>query len=163
MARAGSLTFPLYPRFLGNHDQIRLPLLFYFFPFFSIPFMIFALLFALPPSRNSDPGSHSRLFSPPTHYGSRLAFFFREKIFALLPSSTRVELCLPTLGALSSYPFFIFAYKFKISPRRDSNSRTNTSSIRGIPLVHRGDRLQKQNPMPPDVQANEMPSNWNAC
>ena len=31
------------------------------------------------------------------------------------------------------------ANKFKISPRRDSNSRTNTSSIRGLPLVHRGD------------------------
>ena len=28
----------------------------------------------------------------------------------------------------------------KISPRRNSNSRTNTSSIRGLPLVHRGDR-----------------------
>ena len=31
--------------------------------------------------------------------------------------------------------------KFKISPRGDSNSRTNTSSNRGLPLVHRGDRL----------------------
>ena len=60
-----------------------------------------------------------------------------------LASSTRVELCLPTLGALSSWSFllFIFANKFKISPRRDSNSRTNTSRIRGLPLVHRGDRL----------------------
>ena len=27
-------------------------------------FFIFALLFSLPPSHNSDPGSHSRLFSP---------------------------------------------------------------------------------------------------
>ena len=37
-----------------------------------------------------------------------------------------------------------FANEFKISPRRDSNSRTNTidSSIRGLPLVHRGDRLR---------------------
>ena len=25
-------------------------------------------------------------------------------------------------------------------PRRDSNSRNNTSSIRGLPLAHRGDR-----------------------
>ena len=32
--------------------------------FFLISFIIFALLFSLPPSRNSDPGSHSRLFSP---------------------------------------------------------------------------------------------------
>ena len=29
--------------------------------------------FSLPPSRNSDPGSHRRLFSPPTHCGSCLA------------------------------------------------------------------------------------------
>ena len=48
---------------------------FFCFFFFSIPFTSFALLFSLPPSRNSDPGSHSRLFSPPTHYGSCLAFF----------------------------------------------------------------------------------------
>ena len=33
---------------------------FYFFSFlFSIPFIIFALLFSLPPNRNSDPGSHT--------------------------------------------------------------------------------------------------------
>ena len=37
---------------------------------------------------------------------------------------------------------FIFANKFKIQPRRDSNSRINTSSIRGLLLVHRGDRLK---------------------
>ena len=35
---------------------------FYTFSFFS-PFIIFALLFSLPPSRNSDPGSYSRPFS----------------------------------------------------------------------------------------------------
>ena len=45
----------------------------HFFIFiFSIPFIIFALLYSLPPRRNSDPGSHSRLFSPPTHYGCLL-------------------------------------------------------------------------------------------
>ena len=46
--------------------------------FFPIPFVISALLFSFPPGRNADPGSHSRLFSPPTHYGSCLAFFSRE-------------------------------------------------------------------------------------
>ena len=35
--------------------------------------------YILPPSRNSDPVSHSRLF-PPTHYGSCLAFVFRENL-----------------------------------------------------------------------------------
>ena len=59
-------------------------------------------LYSLPPSRNSDPGSHSRLFSPPTHYGSCLAFVIATRFQLFLPSSTRVELCLPTLGALIS-------------------------------------------------------------
>ena len=57
----------------------------FFFPFFflvSIPFVIFALLFNLLRSRNSDPGSHSRPFSPPLHFGSCLSFY-REKTSAL--------------------------------------------------------------------------------
>ena len=56
------------------------------FTFFSIPFIIFALLFSLPPSRNSDPGSHSRPFPPPPHYGSCLAFLSPEEIFSSLSS-----------------------------------------------------------------------------
>ena len=81
-----------------------------FFSFFSIPFIssIFALLFYLPPSHNSAPGSHSRLLCPPTHYGSCLAFHIARRFQLFLPSSPRVELCLPTLGAFSSYPFFYF-------------------------------------------------------
>ena len=51
----------------------------------SIPFIIFALLFSLPPSRNSDPGSHSMLFSPPTHYGSCLVFLSREDFSSFFP------------------------------------------------------------------------------
>ena len=50
---------------------------------FSIPFMMFALLFSLPASRNSDPGSHSRLFSPPTIFAVRALHFYRDKISAL--------------------------------------------------------------------------------
>ena len=101
---------------------------------------------SLPPSRNSDPGSHSRLFCPPPPLRFVPCIFIARRFQLFIPSSTHVELCLPTLGALSSSsfffpPFFIFANKFKISPRRGSNSRTNTSSIRGLPLVHRGDRL----------------------
>ena len=46
--------------------------------FFPIAFVTFALVISLPPSRNSDPGSHSRLFFPPTHDCSCLAFFSRE-------------------------------------------------------------------------------------
>ena len=50
-----------------------------------IPFVVFALLFSLPPSRNADPGSHNRLFYPPTHYGSCLAFFSREDFSSFFP------------------------------------------------------------------------------
>ena len=85
----------------------------YFILFFSIPFIIFALRFFLPPSPNSDPGSHSRLFPLPTHYGSFLAFFIKRRFQLFLPSSTRVELCLPTLGALRGFlSFFFFFCKY---------------------------------------------------
>ena len=68
-------------------------------------------------------------------------FFIARRFQLFLPSSTRVELFLLALGALSSWSFLIFANNFRISPQRDSNSRTNTSSLRGLPLNHRGDRL----------------------
>ena len=53
---------------------------FSFFPshLLSSPFYSLSLL----RSRNSDPWSHSRLFSPPSHYGSGLAFY-RDNISAL--------------------------------------------------------------------------------
>ena len=63
-------------------------------------YLLSSPFYSLSPSRNSDAGSHSRLFSPlPTTV--RALHLFRENISALL-SSTRAELCLPTLGALSS-------------------------------------------------------------
>ena len=71
-----------------------------FFSFFFPSHLLFSPFYSLPPSRNSDPASHSRLF-PPTHYGSCLAFFIATRFQLFLPSSTRVELCLPTLGALN--------------------------------------------------------------
>ena len=60
---------------------------FIFFCLFLFPIssIIFALLFSLPPSRNSDPGSHGRLFSTSTHYGSCLAFLSREDFSSFLP------------------------------------------------------------------------------
>ena len=93
-------------------------------------------------SRNSDPGSHtSRLFSPPTHYDSCLAYFYREKISALasLVDSRRIVLT-HTRRSQQLIHLLFLQINSKISPRRDSNSRTNTSSIRGLPLVRRGDR-----------------------
>ena len=101
-----------------------------FFSFFFIPLIIYALHFSLPPSRNSDPESYSSLFFPlPTTV--RAFHFMARRLPPLLPSSTRVELCLPTLGALSSWSFSIFANRFTISPRWYSNLRINASNVRG--------------------------------
>ena len=63
-------------------------------------FIIFAFLFSLPLCRNSEPWSLSRPFLPP--YPLRFVpCIFIARIFQLsLPSSTRVELCLPSIGAL---------------------------------------------------------------
>ena len=44
--------------------------------------------FSIPPSRNSDPGSHRRLFFPPLHYGSCLVIFVARIFQLFLPSST---------------------------------------------------------------------------
>ena len=41
-------------------------------------FVSFLFIFCLPPSRNSDPGSHTRLFSLPV--AVRALHFYREKI-----------------------------------------------------------------------------------
>ena len=106
--------------------------------YFPSHLLCLSFFFSLPPSRISDPESHSRLFFPPSPQRFVPCIFIARESQLFLPSSTRVELSLPTLGALiSSCSFFIFANKFRISPWRDSNSRTNTGSIRGLPPVHR--------------------------
>ena len=61
----------------------------YIYLFFSIPFVVFALLFSLPPSRNSELGSHSRLFSFPTTV--RALHFLSDETSAVLPLPTRVD------------------------------------------------------------------------
>ena len=54
-----------------------------------------------PCSHNSDPGSRSRLFAPSALRTVRVLHYYREKTF--FPRRlARVELRLPTLGALSS-------------------------------------------------------------
>ena len=69
---------------------------------FSIPFIVFALLFSLPPGPNSDPGSVMQVLLPPYPLRFVPCIFIARRFQLFLPSSTRVELCLPTLGALSS-------------------------------------------------------------
>ena len=55
-----------------------------FFFFLPIPFIVSTLLFSLLPSRNSDSGSLAGS-SPPTHYGSCLAFLSREDFSSFFP------------------------------------------------------------------------------
>ena len=110
-----------------------------FFPshLLSSPFYLLSLL-VVTQIRGHIAGSF-----PPLPTTVRALHFYREKISALssLVDSRRIVLT-HARGALSSWSFsFFFSNKFKISPRRDSNSRTNTSSIPGLPLVHRGDRV----------------------
>ena len=99
-------------------------------------------MFSLPPSRNSDPGSHSRRFSPlPT--AVRALPFYRDNISALSSLVDSRLIVLTHARRFQQLILFYFANEFKISLRRDSNSRANTRIIRGLPLVHRGNRCYK--------------------
>ena len=74
--------------------------------FFSLhPIYYPGTTLALPPSSNSDLGSYSRPFSPvPTTVRAFIfIIFMARRTQYFYPSTTRVELCVPTLrGALSS-------------------------------------------------------------
>ena len=77
--------------------------------FCSIPFIIFALLFSLHPSRNSDPGSHSTLFSPlPTTVCTvgALPFLSRED-----PSSFFPRRLASSCVRLYFYQYFVTRYQ----------------------------------------------------
>lgn len=70
-------------------------------------------IFSLPPNRTSDSGSNDRFFSPfPTTI--RALHFFARIPQPFLPSSTHVELRLPTSDSLSSVPFYIFCNILRI-------------------------------------------------
>ena len=84
--------------------------------------------------------------SPPLPTTVRALHLYREKTSSL---SSLVDLRRTVLTharrSQQLLILFFFANKFRILPRRDSNSRTNTinsinSSIRGLPLDHRGDQ-----------------------
>ena len=64
--------------------------------FFSSSHLILSSLFffSLPPGRSSDPGSHSRPFSPRPYYGSCLAFLSREDFSSSFPRRVASTVCL---------------------------------------------------------------------
>ena len=108
---------------------------FFAIPFLSSPFCSLSLLVV------TQIRGHIAGFPPPYPLRFVPCIFYREKISALssLVDSRRIVLT-HARRSQQLILFFFLANKFKISPRRDSNSRTNTSSIRGLPLVHRGGR-----------------------
>ena len=68
----------------------------FFFPRYPIYYPRSYL--SLPPSRKSDPWSHSRLFSPPTHCISCLAFFSREYFSSFFPRRLASNHCRGKIG-----------------------------------------------------------------
>ena len=125
------LSFSPFSAYRGNWRMYVGSVIFIlFFPshLLSSPF------YSLPPSRNSDPGSHSRLFSPPTHYGSCLGFLSRGDFSSFLVDSRRFVLTharrSQQLILFSSFFFFFLQINSK---SRHGGIRThgpNTSSIR---------------------------------
>ena len=123
-------------------DAIYLVFIFIYFYFFSIPFIIFALLLSLSPSRNSDPGSHSRLFSPPAHYGSCIAFFSREDFSSFFPRRLTSNCAYPrqALSAVDPVSFFckeiqnLATSGFELTDQHQQHSRA-TSSPPGRPAL----------------------------
>ena len=117
--------------------------LFLFFFFFSIPFIIFALLFSLPLiNRNSDPGSHSRLFPPPTHYGSCFAFLSREDFSSFLPRRIPSNCAYPRYALPAVVPFIFF----QIIPKsHHGGSRTSRSTLQVI--AFEGNHCSSEGPL----------------
>ena len=76
--------------------------------FFSIPCIIFALLFSLFPSRITQIRDHIAGSSPPSPLRFVPCTFIARRFQLFLPLSTPVELCLPKLRALSSSSLLTF-------------------------------------------------------
>ena len=117
---------------------------FVFLFFFATTLIMFALLFPLPLTRNSNPGSHSRLFFPSPLRTVRALHFYREKTWALssLVDSRRI---VPTHARRSqqlTILFFVFLFWFakkkKISPGWDSQHSRVTTRKPGRPMISCG-------------------------
>ena len=100
--------------------------------------LLYSLLFLSLPVVTQIRGPIIAGSSPPSPLPTtvRALHFYREKISAFSSLVDLRRTVLPTLGALSDTTrttavdhFFIFENKFKRSPRRDSNSRTNNTCV----------------------------------
>ena len=92
------------------------------FVFFSIPFVIFALLFSLSLLVITQTWGHVAGSSPssPQRFGPRI--FIARRLEPVLPSSTRIELRLPTISALSSSSFYFLQVYSKSHQGRYTSS-----------------------------------------
>ena len=105
--------------------------------FLSIPFIIFALPSFSLPSRNSDPGSQSRLLSLLPHYGSCFAFLSREDFSTFFPRQLSSNFAYPRYN-LRSRQSVSFENKNLHGENRTLDIRPYR--LRGYQLDHRGDR-----------------------
>ena len=110
---------------------------FFFFFFGSIPFIIFALLFSHPPSRNSEPGSHSREAAsfPPLPTMVRAMRFYREKISALSSLVDSRRIVLTHARRSKQLILFLFLQILKIIINNKSKSRHGGIRTHGPTLV----------------------------
>ena len=108
---------------------------FFFFFFFPVPFTIYCLrpsvlsLLVVTQIRGRIAGS-----SPPLPTTVRALHFYREKISALSCLVDSHRIVLTHARRSQQLILFVCANKFKSLSPQDSNSRTNTSIIRGLPL-----------------------------
>ena len=101
--------------------------------FFHHPIYYPCTALALPPSSNSDPGSHSGPSSPLPNTVRTFIFVARKSAFSSLVHLRRIT---PTHAARRSQQFVLFftflqIYSKPHHERQESNSRTNACSIRG--------------------------------
>ena len=118
---------------------------FVFFPshLLSSPF------YSLPPSRNSDPGSHtihSRLFFPPTHCGSCHPFLSREDFVSFFPRRLASNCAYPRKALSAVNPFLLLFLKIN-STSRDGGIRTH-----GPTQVAQHSRATTSPPVRPAIQ-----------
>ena len=96
---------------------------FRFFRFFCIPSSPF---YSLHPSRNSDPGSHSRLFSPPTQNDSCLALLSREDFSSFFPRRLASDCAYPRWALSVAVPFLFERSEFLIDTSQKKSLRVCT-------------------------------------
>ena len=111
----------------------------YIYPFHLLPSSFFSLsLLVVAQIR----GHIQQALLPPSPLRFVPSILSREDFSSFFPRRLASNCAYPRQALSAVVPSF-FAKKVKISPRRGSNSRTNNidSSIRRLPLDHRGDRL----------------------